>query len=406
MKLALAGALLVALAWFAAPFYVLFAEDNPQLVPFGWRDLPAEAPYAEGPVDSRFASRARRLQALVSEHRQTLGVPALSVAVSQDGELVWAGSVGWADINRRIPATPDTVFRIGSTSKAVTGTVLARLVDRGLVDLDTPISNYTGRLPNDAWHQLTLRQLASHTAGIVGYADNRDLVGLYRASWPRKAHADVREGLDYFDGSTLLFEPGTRFHYSSYDVVLESVVLQEAAGDPFLTLLQREVKTPLGIETPLADNPHPERAHFYMLANGQYRDTFDTNVSHRLAGGGLMARPRDLAMLGAAWLDEAFISGETRRDFWKVQTLADGSPNEQGYALNWRVREDLAEGDGLFNANHGGVGKGAMSWLVVLPEQRIALSMMINTRIYPFSKWISIQDRIVEILLADEATLI
>src|SRR5690606_26180686 len=117
---------------------------------------------------------------LLSQHRANIHAPAISGAVAIDGKIVWAGAVGWENIENQIPATADTQFRIGSTSRAVTATLLAKMVQAGNVELDKPISNYYQNLPNPAWENLTLRQLASHSSGLPDYIDNYgDLWGFY-----------------------------------------------------------------------------------------------------------------------------------------------------------------------------------------------------------------------------------
>ncbi|MDZ7716421.1 MAG: serine hydrolase domain-containing protein [Balneolaceae bacterium] len=208
------------------------------------------------------------------------------------------------------------------------------------------------------------------------------------------SHNNVAEGLEYFDDTELLYEPGTDFYYSSFDVNLLSFVLQEAGGKSFQDLMQERVLHPLGLESPLPDAPHPDRAEFYHIQEGQAQRWRDVDLSMKLASGGFMATPGDLALLGVAWLDDEFISAETRRQFWTPQTLADGTVNEQNYALNWRVSE-ATERIPFRYIHHGGVSKGSMSWLAVIPEQRMAIALTINTRVWPFPRWLTVFPKLV-----------
>ena len=385
------------LVYAIAPLYLFLAEDNPAILgPFGWLPVPENAPYTEGMVKPEYRAAADEMRDLLLAHRAAIHAPALSAAVVVDGQLVWSAAVGWADLAAEKNATPDTIFRIGSTSKAVTGTLFARLVDAGLVELDTPISEYVDDLPNPAWADLTPRQLASHTAGIPSYEANGDFVGLYRSLSLRDHHEDVAEGLAYFDGSPLMFEPGTDFEYSSFGINLLSVVLQEAGGAPFQKLMQQWVTQPLGIETLVPDEPMPERATSYLLNDTVVRPWWQADLSHKLAGGGFMAKPSDLAVLGAAWLDDDFILAETRERFWTPQRLTDGTVNKQGYAISWRFSDKLWWTEKqLPNANHGGVSKGSMAWLVVIPDKKMSIALAINTRVWPFGKWPKIHEKIV-----------
>jgi CubicO group peptidase (beta-lactamase class C family) len=391
---------LLFLAWLLAPVYVFMGEDNASLfAPLGSYELEASDSLDSLAGSPRWQQQASAANQLLLDHRNAIGAPALSAAIAIDGELVWAAASGYADLSTGQAASTDTLFRIGSTSKAVTGSLMARLVDAGIVSLDSPISDYYPELPNPAWRDLSLRQLASHTAGIPGYENNNDWVGAYRSMWPRSHYENVADSLEVFDGSDMLFAPGEGFYYSSYDVVLQSAILQAAAGQPYQQLLGTWLRDPLGIETPIPEGPHADRASFYFKQDDRAYNSPGYDVSHRMAGGGLMARPRDLALLASAWTDPDFISDATREAFFTAQPLNNGEINEQAYGLNWRVREAVGEQLPLFNANHGGVGKGSMSWLLVIPEEKLALSMMINTRIDPFSDWISIQEELISLFL-------
>src|SRR5512140_1453982 len=72
-------------------------------------------------------------------------IPSVTVAVAQRGKIVWEEGFGWADVARRIPATPHTAYSLASISKPVTATALMILAERGAVDLDKPINDYLGQ---------------------------------------------------------------------------------------------------------------------------------------------------------------------------------------------------------------------------------------------------------------------
>lgn len=403
ITLAVLGIPLLALVALLLPLYPFIAEDVPSMRPLGWFELPEQRPYTEGEVATGYGRAADRARDLLQDHVREINVPAFSAAVAVDGKLVWSAAAGYANPEQRRKATPGTLFRIGSTSKAVTGTLFARMVDDSLVNIDAPISTYINDLPNPDWARLTPRQLASHTAGIVGYEENRDLVGAIGSMRLQHNHDDVAEGLEYFDATGLLYEPGTDFHYSSFDVNLLSVVLQEAGGASFQDLMHERVLRPLGLESTLPDAPHPDRAVFYHVEEGRAQQWREVDLSMKLAGGGFMATPSDLVRIGAAWLDDAFISPETRRQFWTPQTLTDGTVNEQNYALNWRVSE-ATEGIPFTYMHHGGVSKGSMAWLAVIPEKRMAVALAINSNVWPFSRWSGVFSDLVQ-LFADSSSV-
>ncbi len=362
---------------------------------------------AEGPLDWSsngdpiYALAIDEANALIRSHRDEINVPSYSAAVAVGGEIVWAGAVGWADVSQRIPATPETIYRIGSTSKALTVSATGRLIDKGVVDLDTPISAYVEELP-ERWERLTLRQLHSHTAGLPGYENNRDRLGQLDSFvlWTR--YDDVAEALSQFDDAPLLFEPGTDFYYSSFDVVLASVVLQSASGVPFVELMRQEVFAPLGMTSTGADSnvaASDHKAVSYKRCGRRFCPWRRVDLSSKLAAGGFASTPSDLVRLGTAYLHGGFLSENTVDMLWTPQTLRSGDINVQSYALGWRSQKSHSEwfGDDLWIVHHGGISKGAMSWLVVYPDLDIVISLNTNARVDEFSDFSKPSARLAEL---------
>jgi CubicO group peptidase (beta-lactamase class C family) len=372
-----------------------------------WRSLPeGDAPRSQTIDDERFADAGQRALEIIAAHRERYGFPALTAAVSIGGDLAWTGAVGWADLDASTPATRDTVLRIGSTSKAVTATALARLVDRGDMSLDAPLSAYSDDWSNPAWPELTLRQLASHTAGLPEYDDNGDFMGGLVTLCGCVHYGSVRESLAIFDGTELLYEPGTDFAYTSFDVSLIGAAIAASQGRPFLDVLSREVFEPLGMGASGGDHDGRERPHlarFYETEGGRARTWRPFDLSQRWPGGGLVSTSAELARLGGAWMDPAFITPETRAAMWTPQVLSDGEVNEQYYALGWRFSpHDTWPGDGsrlLPMAHHGGITKGAMSWLVVYPDFELSIAVNINTRAEDFGAFVSVEDELALLFL-------
>lgn len=408
---------LAALLWLAWPVYGFLAHNgDAPLPPWGWMEMPDSIPASQQVLDARYADAGERVLSAMAAHREAIDAPAMTAAVAVHGELVWQGAVGWADIEEQTPANTDTIFRIGSTSKAITATALARLVERGLIDLDAPIAEYLSELPNPDWANITPRMLASHMAGIPHYGDNRDRRGLYQSLALNRYYADVRDALEIFDGSPLLFEPGSDFEYSSLGTVLLGAVMSEAAGQSYRQIIREEVLRPAAMNSTIVARKQP--AETDALATFYYRDFEDNregeaeryrrwrpvDLSHRLPGGGWASTSADLARMGALHLNEDYISAAVREQFWTPQRLSSGAVNEQDYAIGWRWREYELDGIGLArNANHGGVSRGAQSWLLVFPDQTMAIAFNINSRTEQFGEFGAFYEAIVrEFILAAE----
>ena len=122
--------------------------------------------------EDRFAA----LDAMLDTQARELMLPGVSAALMERGELVWTGARGWADVAARIPVTPDTVFNIASLTKPMTGVVLMQLVERGQLDLDTPMQRYDPANFTDpritVGHVLSMRSESDPPGSAYSYNGN------------------------------------------------------------------------------------------------------------------------------------------------------------------------------------------------------------------------------------------
>src|SRR5947209_16594754 len=97
-------------------------------------------------------------------------IPSLAIAVAQGNSVLWEEGFGWADRERRVAATPHTLYSLASISKPITATALMILKERGLLNLDHPINDYLGDSKLRAWvgnvEEATIRRVANHTSGL------------------------------------------------------------------------------------------------------------------------------------------------------------------------------------------------------------------------------------------------
>jgi serine beta-lactamase-like protein LACTB, mitochondrial len=132
-------------------------------------------------------------------------LPGLSVAVGVGDDIVWAEGFGWADLEKQVRVTPDTRFRTGDVSKALTSAAVGRLLEKGRLNLDADIQTYVPDFPEKQW-PVTVRQLMGQVAGF------RDDPGDEASMEPCARTVD---GLQLFADDALLFEPGSRYRASS-----------------------------------------------------------------------------------------------------------------------------------------------------------------------------------------------
>lgn len=324
-------------------------------------------PAAATPGERAAIAQARRM---IADTMRALGSPGATVCVIRNGRVIWSQGFGLADIEQQVRATPRSVFRIGSVSKPLTAAALGLLVERGKLDLDAEVQRYVPAFPRKAY-PITVRQVAGHLAGIRHYRGDEFSI--------QKHYATVQEGLEIFAGDSLLFEPGTRFSYSSYGWNLLAAVIEGASGEPFLAFMQNNVLGPAGLvhtRPEFNDSVIPFRGRFYTWADSQRAMVNAPYVdnSYKWAGGGFVSTAEDLAHFGQMMLEGKLLRPETVKLLWTSQRLKDGT--ETGYGIGWSVSTDSS---GRRRVGHTGGAMGGTATLQIFPDDRLIIAMLVNT---------------------------
>ena len=207
----------------------------------------------------RWGGAAEQARQIVRASVTEQNLPGLSVAVGVGGDIVWAEGFGWADTEKRVPVAPDTQFRIGTASTALTSAAVGLLLEKERLKLDDEIQVYVPAFPKKQW-PVTLRQVMGHLAGVT--SDGGDEGPLFGEHCGRPVDA-----LQHFAEQSLRFEPGTEDRYSRYDWILVSAAVEAAAEEPFFTFMQKHVFEPLGMDGTTADSARaaiPARATSYF----------------------------------------------------------------------------------------------------------------------------------------------
>jgi CubicO group peptidase (beta-lactamase class C family) len=307
-------------------------------------------------------------RALAKQWMAERGYVGLSISVGVKGEIVWSEGFGHADLEQQVPVTRDTKFRIGSVSKSVTAAALAQLVEQGKLDLDAPVQRYVPSFP-DKGKPVSIRQLAGHLAGIRHYKGDEFLLA--------RRFNSVTESLAIFKDDPLLFDPGTRYSYSSYGWNLLSAVVEGASGQNFLDYMRANVFERLALKSMAADENDKIIAHrtrFYQrnsagaVTNAPYVDN-----SYKWAGGGLLSTTDDLVRFAFAHLQPGFLKAETLAVLFTSQKTNVGELTN--YGIGWSVR---ADDKGRRTVSHSGGSVGGTTMLLIYPDSGIVVAMAVN----------------------------
>jgi serine beta-lactamase-like protein LACTB, mitochondrial len=342
-------------------------HPNPESVPTVMRSAPL--PKWVGAVE-----QGRQIvRASVAEQN----LPGLSVAVGIDGDIVWAEGFGFADLKSSVPVTPDHRFRIGTASTVLTSAAAGLLLESGRLKLDDVIQTYVPAFPKKQW-PVTLRQLMGHLAGVR--TDGGDEGPLFSERCERPV-----EALQHFAKSSLLFEPGTQYRYSSYGWILVSAAVEAAADEPFLTFMREQIFEPLGMRDTMADSatkPIPGRVTFYFprfAADPAYGLHLmrDLDYSCYAGSSAFLSTPSDLVRFGMGINSGKLLQRATVQLLQTSQRLASGE--ETGYGLGWDLENVAVAGEQTRVAGHDGELLGGMvASLLTFPEHGIVVSVTSN----------------------------
>ena len=307
-----------------------------------------------------------------------LTTPSLSVAIGVNGKLIWAATRGYANVKDNIEATPNTSYRIGSTSKAVTSVGLGILLEQGILTLEDIISTNILNL------NITIKQLASHTSGIRNYG-----LCLCFPVWEyfnNDEYTSVKEAVDVFSKDPLLFAPGTDFSYSSYNFTALSAAMEMASGMEFTDFMEQMVFRNVAMDNTAFDKQNTllKKAEFYDMDVNYYKTAYAVNNSNKWAGGGILSTPTDLVKLGNALFNGSLIKKETLETLTTPVKLANEEVNEQKYALGWRAHEFDMLDKKVKVVHHGGTATGSTALWIIIPEYQLTAAIMINRSVEGF----------------------
>lgn len=368
---AFVGLLLVAIGG----LWVYVSATAPVLHPIA-QDVPSVA----GPaVPSKWSAPVSQAQQIVRAALAEKNLPGLSIAVGAGGQIVWAEGFGYADIEGQRKVAPDTRFRIGSASTVLTSAAAGLLLEQGRLNLDDPIQKHVPEFP-DKESPITLRQVMAHTAGIP--SDGGDEGELFSQHCDRTA-----EALPAFAKRSLRFTPGTEYRYSNYGFILVSAAVENAAGEPFLTFMQKQVFDPIGMHDTFPDTTKdaaaPDRATSYFprfAGDPRYGPDLMRELDYSCYAGAsaFLSTPSDLVRFAMAINSGKFLRPATVQMLQASQRLSDGK--DTGYGLGWDLESATIAGKQTRVVGHDGDLLGGMvASVMTFPDQQIVVALISNT---------------------------
>ena len=336
---------------------------------------PAGAPATMRPAGDAATDPARPLAphvaeavaSAIAEEMSQRGIPGLSVAIGEGGELRFTAGYGLANVENDVEAGPDTVYRLASVSKPMTAVAALRLAQKGQLDLDLPAWSYCGAFPPKPW-PVTTRQLLCHQGGVRSYRPGEQQ--------PVRRYLSLSEGLALFKDDPLTFEPGTNVLYSTYAYSLLGCAVEGAAGRSFAEVLREEVFRPAGMTNTQPDDVRaliPHRASGYVRTeSGELLNSALADTSFKVPGGGLCGTAPDAARFGLALISGRLLGRPALQQMLTPQKTRAGRVTGFGLGItltgSGRKRE----------AWHTGGQERVSTVLYTRPDAGIAIALLSN----------------------------
>ncbi|MEZ5994731.1 MAG: serine hydrolase domain-containing protein [Hyphomonadaceae bacterium] len=305
------------------------------------------------------------VSAIVQEVLAASEVPSASIAIVRGGEIAYAQAYGLADVAANIPATTETVYGIGSTSKQFTAAAILMLAAEGRVDIDQPIAWFDPTLTRA--NDITLRHLLTHTSGYPDYWPQD-------YTFPAMARPIERSALlDQWARVPLDFEPGAEFRYANTGYVIAGMMIERLSRRPLRSVLQRRIFTPLhmsGVTEINTSRPLNSVGHS-RWGLGPIIPSMREGSGWLTGAGQLAMRPTDLALWNISLMRGGLLSAEQIAALTTPSSLTPASPN---YALGMISTTD--HGKRIWS--HPGGVTGYTSGNTIYPDEDLAITVLTN----------------------------
>ena len=305
--------------------------------------------------------------------------PAVSIGIVYDQDLVFAKGYGWADIAKKVPATPATAYRIASISKTITAHAILQLRDAGKLQLDDPLTKWIPELklagidPNSP--AITIRQVLSHTGGIP-----REVDGTY---W-NDMNFPTREAMfPVLNKMGIAMPPETEWKYSNVAVGLAGYVVEAASGEPYAEYIARHILAPLGMTgtrvQPTRDMATLAVPYGRRVAGKPRRLEPFFKGNYMLAASNLASTVDDLARYVSLQFRRGpaggsqILKGSTLAEMQRIQWL---QPDwKSGWGLGWGI----ARRDDQTRIGHGGSVPGNRTQISFVPKDKFGVIVLTNS---------------------------
>lgn len=330
---------------------------------------------AQKPTDKRLAG----LDTMVGRVLKDWKAPGVTIAVVEKNKIVYTGGFGFRDVANKLLVTENTLFAIGSCTKAFTSSMLGSLVKEGSIDLDKPVRNYLPELKffneylND---HVTLRDMMSHRTGLP-----RHDYSWYGATASRM---ELLKRIEYQEPTAELRE---KWQYNNFMFMSQGVVLEKITGKSWESNIQDQIFKPLGMSQTVTTISELEKSNDRSLAYSIINDSFSKPIPYRNIdaigpAGSINSNARDMAKWLLTWINGGKYNGQEiipssyLNQAMTIQMANSALPSGEntdvqnyGYGLAWMISSYR----GHYRVEHGGGIDGFITTTGFFPNDSIGI---------------------------------
>ena len=297
-------------------------------------------------------------------------IPGLSIAVVRGADTVLARGWGYADLENRVPATVQTVYRIGSITKQFTALAILQLAEQGRLSLDDTLQRFVPTFPAPG-RRVTIRHLLTHTSGIPSYTS----IG---RAWREKMRLDLPHDslLALVRDRAPDFAPGERWLYDNTGYYLLGMVIEAAAGQPYPQYLAQHLFAPLGLRATTYCDTRPiiaDRAQGYQVDSTGVVNSDFISMTQPFAAGALCSTVRDLLAWQRALAGDRLLRPGGYATMSTPGRLTNGTATSYGFGLGMTTE------NGHRHIGHGGGINGFSAMLSAYPDDSLIVVVLANS---------------------------
>jgi D-alanyl-D-alanine carboxypeptidase len=328
-----------------------------------------------------------RIDSVVQAEMATSKTPAMSVAVSQKGELVLAKGYGFANVELSVPATAETVYRTGSITKQFTSALIMQQVEAGKISLDDPITKFLPDYPTQG-NTVTIHHLLTHISGIKSYTS------LGPKFWNEASRLDLPDTalVASFKNQPFDFAPGAKYQYNNSAYYLLGMIIEKVTGTSYRNTINDRLAPALGLQsTSYCDESPiiPHRAQGYEYRNGKLINDDPISMNTPGAAGAICSTVLDLLAWRKALFSGKVVSNASLVKMTTPARLNDGSSTNYAYGLG------VGKLQGHTRISHGGGINGFITQMAYYPDDDVTVVVLGNLGSSPSDRVASMIARLV-----------